>query len=124
MDKIHIRDLTVACIIGIDPRERYRRQQVVLNVTLECDLSKAGKTDNIQDTVDYKTIKDRIMHHVENSHHLLLERMADQAAQICLDFKNVHGVTVMVDKPGVLTQARSVAVEIYRTRETQGVRHG
>ena len=124
MDKIYIRDLTVVCIIGVDPRERSRKQQVVLNVTLECDLSKAGKSDSIQDTVDYKVIKDRIVHYVENSRHLLLERMADQAAEICLEFKGVHGVTVTVDKPGVLAHARSVAVEIYRTRETQGARHG
>ncbi len=124
MDKIYIRDLTVVCIIGVDPRERSRKQQVVLNVTMECDLSKAGKSDSIQDTVDYKVIKDRIVHYVENSRHLLLERMADQAAEICLEFKGVHGVTVTVDKPGVLTHARSVAVEIHRTRETQGARHG
>ena len=124
MDKIYIRDLTVACIIGVDPRERSRKQQVVINVTMECDLSKAGKSDNIRDTIDYKVIKDRIVHYVENSHHLLLERMADQAAQICLEFKEVYGVTVTVDKPGILTHARSVAVEICRTRETQGAHHG
>ena len=124
MDKIYIREITAACIIGVDPRERSRKQQVVFNVTLECDLSKAGKSDSIQDTVDYKVIKDRIVHHVENSHHLLLERLADQTAQICLDFKGVHSATVTIDKPGALTQARSVAVEIHRTRETQGTRHG
>ena len=117
MDKIHIRDLAVWCIIGTNPDERVRKQEVLLNLTLECDLSKAAASDDIGETVNYKKLKKRIAAMLEVSDFLLIERMADRVARMCLEEERVAAVTVSVDKPGALTLARSVAVEIRRTRE-------
>ena len=116
MDKIFIRDLTVNCIIGILPRERVTPQQVQLNLVLECDLSAAAASDDIADTVDYKQLKDAIVERVERSEELLIERLAQRVADLCLEHPRVQRVTVCLDKPGALTRARSVAVEITRER--------
>ena len=115
-DKIHIRDLTLRCIIGIYPHERTEKQDVVLNIALEGDLSKAGRSDDIADTINYKTLKKKIIRLVEKSQFNLIEKLAEEVAKICLKDKMVHRVTVTVDKPGALRFARSVAVEITRGR--------
>ena len=57
LDKIYIRDLQIRCIIGINKEERHEKQDVLINITLYTDLSIAGTTDSIEDTVDYKSIK-------------------------------------------------------------------
>lgn len=114
LDRIHIRDLEARCIVGIYPAERENLQDVVLNVTLHVDLSKAGTSDNIDDTVDYKSLKKRLLKMVEASDFFLIERMAETCAAICLEDQRVHRVDVTVDKPGALRFARSVAVEITR----------
>ena len=114
MDKIHIRDLTVRCIVGTEPKERIASQNVVLNITLDCDLSRAAGSDDIDDTVNYRTIKDRIVEHVEKSTHLLIERLASEVADLCLEDGNVVSVTVIAEKPDALTGARSVGVELQR----------
>lgn len=114
LDRIYIRDLETRCIVGIYPEERIHKQDVILNITLWCDLSRAGATDNIDDTVNYKGVNKDILAHVEASEYFLIERMAETVAQICLESKGVRQVEVTVDKPGALRYARSVAVTITR----------
>jgi FolB domain-containing protein len=116
LDRIHIRDLTARCIIGINDWEREKKQEVVINVTLHADLSRAGASDRIDDTVDYKDLRNRILSAVETSEYFLIERMAEAIAELCLMDPRVERVDVSADKPGALRFARSVAVEITRTR--------
>lgn len=115
MDKIYIRDLLVRCIIGVFERERDHRQDVLVNIVLKTDARPAARSDELADTVDYKALRDAICHCVENSEYRLIESLAGKIAQICLATPRVEEVTVTVDKPGALTYARSVAVEITRS---------
>lgn len=117
MDKIHITDLQLRCIIGIYPEERREKQDVIFNITLYADLSRAGQSDAIADTVDYKAVKQGIRTMVENSSFNLLEKLAAEVARLCLNAPGVLKVAVRVDKPAALRFARSVAVEIEREQK-------
>lgn len=116
MDKIHIKDITLSCIIGIFEHERHKKQEVNINVTLHADLSEAGIKDDFKKTVDYKAVKQKIMGLVENSTHYLIEAIAEDIAKACLEFDMVEKVDVTVEKPGALRFARTVAVEITREK--------
>ena len=116
MDKIHIRDLQVRCVVGIYPEERTAKQDVIINVTLHADYRAACLSDRIEDTVDYKQVKKRIVEMAEASDFFLVERLAESIASLCLQDPRVSQADVTVDKPGALRFARSVAVEISRTR--------
>ena len=116
LDKIHIRDLKAQCIVGIFPEEREEKQDVVINITLYAVLRRASKSDRIEDTVDYKTMKKRILAMVCESSYQLIESLAERISVICLSEPLVQRVKVSVDKPGALRYARSVAVEIVRER--------
>ncbi|MBN1520901.1 MAG: dihydroneopterin aldolase [Candidatus Aureabacteria bacterium] len=116
LDKIHMRDLSLRCIIGVNDEERREKQDVSINVTLYIDLQKACLSDSLADSVDYKAIKKRIIEEVEGSSCQLLESLAEKTASLCLEEKRVRKVRVTVDKPGALRFCRSVAVEIIRKR--------
>jgi D-erythro-7,8-dihydroneopterin triphosphate epimerase len=116
MDRIYIRDLALRCIIGLYPEERKNKQDVIINVVLETDLRAAGMNDSLNDTVDYKSIKLAILDFVENSSFNLIESLAEGISGICLKAPKVQTATVTIDKPGALRFARSVAVEITRSR--------
>jgi dihydroneopterin aldolase/D-erythro-7,8-dihydroneopterin triphosphate epimerase len=120
LDRIHIRDLGARCIIGIYPQERENKQDVIVNICLYADLRRPGESDRIEDTVDYKQIKRKVLELVEGSEFCLIERLAQRIAEICLEDGAVQRVDVAVDKPGALRFARSVAVEITRERESGG----
>jgi dihydroneopterin aldolase/D-erythro-7,8-dihydroneopterin triphosphate epimerase len=119
-DKIYIRDLSIRCIIGVNQEERTEKQDVIINVILFADTRKAGQTDDLDDSVDYKKVKKTILSLVENSEFLLIEKLAEEIAKVCLEDSKVQKVNVTVDKPGALRYTRSVAVEIVRTRDSDG----
>lgn len=124
LDRIHIRDLLVRCVLGIYPEERREKQDVVINMTLFADLRNACVSDRIEDTVDYKEIKKGVLAMAENSAYYLVERLAEEVAAVALESPSVQRVDVTVDKLGALRYARSVAVEISRTRPGPGAAHG
>jgi len=115
-DMIHIRDLECDCVIGVNAHERDHQQRAVINLSLACDLAPAGASDRLADTVDYKDLKDRILDFVGSSTFFLVERLAEEVARICLEDRRVLSATVTVDKPGALTGARSVGVQLERSR--------
>lgn len=116
MDRIRICDLLVRCILGINEKERHEKQDVVINLTLYADLDKAGKSDRIEDTVDYRALKKRVLAMVESSQFFLVEALAEAVAELCLGQQGVRQVDVSVEKPHALRFARSVAVDITRKR--------
>lgn len=116
LDKIYITDLLLDCIIGINDWERTKKQPVVINITLYADLGRACQSDRIEDSVDYKEIKQQIIVLVEASNFFLIEKLADCITQKCLAHPFVKAAKVRVDKPGALRYAKSVGVEIIRIR--------
>ncbi|MCP4454670.1 MAG: dihydroneopterin aldolase [Planctomycetes bacterium] len=117
LDCIYIRDLKFRCIVGINEDERTEKQDVVTNVTLWADLKQACLSDNIDDTVDYKMLKKQILLMAEHSEFLLVEALAQAMANICLADERVQQARVCVEKPTALRFARTVGVEIVRTRD-------
>ncbi|MFH1438612.1 MAG: dihydroneopterin aldolase [Pseudomonadota bacterium] len=114
MDKIHVRDILMRCIVGVNADERREKQDVIINLCLHADLKKAGETDRIEDSVDYKSVKKKVISLVEGSSFFLVEALAHAIARACLEFKGVEKVDVRVEKPGALRFARTVGVEISR----------
>jgi D-erythro-7,8-dihydroneopterin triphosphate epimerase len=115
-DQIQIRDLQLRTIIGINEEERRDRQDVVINIVLCADTRAAGASDDIDDAVNYRTVTKRVIKLVEESQFCLVERLAAEIAAICLQDPRVESASVRVEKPGALRFARSVGVEIHRTR--------
>ncbi|HEY3325278.1 MAG TPA: dihydroneopterin aldolase [Planctomycetota bacterium] len=116
LDRIFIRDLALRCVIGLYPDERREKQDVIINISMFTDLREAGTSDNLDASVDYKRVKKNVIAMVEASAFLLVERMAERIAEICLAETRVQKVQVRVDKPGALRFAKSVGVEIFRSR--------
>jgi dihydroneopterin aldolase/D-erythro-7,8-dihydroneopterin triphosphate epimerase len=115
-DQIFITDLKFRCIVGVNEDERREKQDVVAQITLDVDLRQAGRTDAIEDTVDYKAVKKAILAMAEESQFQLVEALAESMAMICLKDSRVHRVAVAIEKPGALRFARTVGVRIVRER--------
>lgn len=116
-DQIHIRDLHLRTIIGINDEERRDRQDVSINLVLDVDTHEAGSSDDIADALNYRTLTKRIVALVEGSQFYLIEKLAAEIARLCLQEPRIVHVCVSVDKPGALRFARSVGVTIERTRD-------
>jgi dihydroneopterin aldolase len=114
MDLVLIEGLEVRTVIGIYDWEREIRQTVRLDLEMAWDISKAGKTDNIEDTLDYKSVSKRLIDFVESSEFGLIESLAEHCAKIILDEFKVAWLRLKMSKPGAVRGSENVAVLIER----------
>ena len=117
MDQVFITDLVARGIIGINDWERKKPQEMRINIVLFADLRKAGKSDDIQDCVNYRTVAKKILAHAETARRFTVEALAADLARLCLEELGVMKVRVRVEKPGAVRFAKSVGVEIERSKE-------
>ncbi len=117
LDQIMITDLLARGIIGINKDEREKPQDILINLVLFVDTRKAGQSDNLEDSVNYRTIAKRVQAHAETAARQTVEALAADVAALCLAEAGVKKVRVRVEKPGAVRFSRSVGVEIERARE-------
>jgi FolB domain-containing protein len=116
LDTIRIERLELDCVIGINAWERLTRQRITLDISLDADLSAAGMSDAIEDTVNYRTIAKAVTTEIEASSYGLVEALAARVAEICLNDDRVVAVEVSVRKPGAVRNAAAVGVTVRRSR--------
>ena len=116
LDTVRIERLELDCIIGINPWERLTKQQITVDIEIDTDLSAAGKSDAIEDTINYRTIAKTVTTEIEKSHYGLVESIGAKIADICLKDDRVFSVKVTVRKPGAVRKASAVGIVIRRNR--------
>jgi dihydroneopterin aldolase len=114
MDIIFLGGLEIETIIGIYDWERETKQTVVLDIEMAFDIQKAAKTDDIQYTLDYKTVSKRIISFVEASQFFLVEKLISEIANIILTEFNVPWVRISLNKKGAIRGASDVGIIIER----------
>ena len=123
MDKIIIKDLLLRGIVGINPDERSKKQDILVNVVMYADTRPAAASDDIADATNYKSVTKAIITHIEETaQDYLVERLVSDLARLVLTQQPaVQKVAVRLEKPTALRFAASVGVEIERTRADYGL---
>lgn len=103
---------------GVLPHEQSEGQVFVIDVVVDVDVSAAGRTDDLADTVDYAALASRVVHGVETERWDLLERVATRVAEVALAVDRVEAVEVTVRKPDapIGVEFDEVSVTISRSR--------
>lgn len=118
-DCIHLKGLTFHGYHGVLPEENLLGQKFIVDATLFVDLIKAGKSDNVHDTVSYADVYRHIKTVMEGRPHNLLESVADRLAnEIMNDYHQVQGLQLHLKKPHVAVTGvvESLGIEITRYR--------
>lgn len=84
---------------GVLPEEKVLGQTFIIDAEIWRDLSKAGKSDDLNYTLSYAEIYDLIKEIVTNKVFNLIEALAEDIAGQILDQYEVEGVKVRVRKP-------------------------
>ncbi len=114
MDIVYLHNLKVDTVIGVWEWERRIRQTLIFDIDLGTDVSRAGESDAIEDTVDYKAVSDRVMSFARGSEFRLIEALATHLAKIILDEFDVRWVRIRINKQGVVRHVRDIGVVIER----------
>ena len=119
MDRIILTRLAVFARHGVMPEEETLGQRFFISVVLEADLRKAGRSDNVADTVNYGAVADLVMSIATSRRRYLIEALAESiAAEVLAAYPQVLRIVVKVEKPEApITHIfDNVAVEIERDR--------
>ncbi len=115
-DHVFIEGLQAQTCIGVYEWERQLKQRVVMDVTLYTALTAAGHSDDLRQTVDYKSVSDRLVGFVASARYELIESLAQALTDILLQEFAVDAVKLRISKPGAVPSAANVGVSIYRER--------
>jgi dihydroneopterin aldolase len=115
-DKIFLRGLEVECIIGFIDWERRVKQRIQIDLELPVDCTRAARSDDVVDTLDYKSVAKRVITFVEASEFMLVETMAHRMAMLILEEFGIEWVRISINKPGAIRGSRDVGVAIERNR--------
>lgn len=118
MDRIELRGLRLLGVHGALPEEQSRSQPFEVDIDLEADLAEAGRSDAVEDTVDYGALAQAVARVVSVERFFLLERMAERIAEVALADQRAESVTVTVRKlrPPVPVDLATAGVRITRHR--------
>ena len=109
---INIRNLRLRTLIGFNPDEREKKQDVVLNIEINYEIDKPVLQDSIEDALNYKVITKKVIKHVEQGKFLLLEKLVADVLAICSEHPSVRASKVTIDKPHALRFADSVSLTL------------
>ena len=125
-DEILLEGMRFYAYHGVNPEERALGQRFTVDVTLAADLRRAGRSDDLGDTVSYSAVYKLVRGIVEGEPRQLIEAVAEEiAAEILTNFPPVQRVSVTVRKPEVPMKGSmldAAGVRITRSRTDGGDR--
>ncbi len=115
-DIVFLRGLAVETTIGFFEWERHVKQTVVLDLEIPVDCARAAGSDEVKDTVDYKSIAKRCIDFVSTSEFHLVETLAHKLATTLLAEFDIAWIKLSLNKPGAIRGSRDVGVTIERRK--------
>ncbi|HHG8772124.1 dihydroneopterin aldolase [Raoultella sp. BIGb0138] len=116
MDIVFIEQLSVITTIGVYDWEQTIEQKLVFDIEMAWDNRKAAGSDDVRDCLSYADISELVINHVEGGRFALVERVAEEIADLLLEKFQSPWVRIKVSKPGAVARAANVGVIIERHR--------
>ena len=116
MDKIILSELTVYTVIGIWEWEKRNPQKVIFDIEMATDISRASKSDSIEDALDYKAVSKRIKQYALENHFELIETLGDKVADLILNEFGVEWLKLTISKPYAIRDSKNVSLMIERSK--------
>jgi dihydroneopterin aldolase len=116
MDIIFLNEVKVQTKLGVPEWERMVEQTIILDIEIGYDLSKACKSDDVNDTIDYGAVVNRIRVALKENSFQLVEALAEHICQLILREFNALNVKVKVAKPAILPGLKALGIVIERSK--------
>ncbi len=114
---VFVRDLEVTALLGIYDHEKIEPQRIIVNIDLSVHEAEGATTDDISHVVSYEIVVKKVEAILAEGHINLVETLCEKIASACLRDKRVAAARIRVEKPDIIPNARSVGVEIERSRK-------
>lgn len=117
LDKVFIRGVEVRTVIGVYEWEQKQERPLQIDLELGMELRAAAASDHLRDTVDYQAVTDALIRWSATERVQLLETLAERLARKLFDEYPIQTLRLTMTKPGAVSQAQAVGIEVERRRE-------
>lgn len=119
MDNIKINKIRAYGYTGFLPEEQILGQWFEVDLTLWVDLSKAGKSDRLEDTLDYRQVIDLVKRQIQTNKFLLVEKLTEAIASEILLLPQVNQVRIHLSKlsPPIPDFSGTITIELTRKKD-------
>ena len=114
---VFIKDFIIEEIIGIHKHEKIKKQKIKFNIVLDVDQSSVPDEKDIKSIVDYEKITNKLEKLTKNKKYNFLESLAEDSFKKIFEDKRINSVTIKIEKPEAIKNAKSVGVEVFKTRK-------
>lgn len=118
MDKVFIRGLKVDAIIGVFDWEKKVHQPLIFDLEMAWDIAQAAATDNLDFALNYQAVTEHIEAFVAKHQFQLLETLLEKLAADLRAAFNIPWLSIAVEKPAVVPQAKAVGLYIERGQKS------
>jgi len=117
VDRIVIEGMVFSGKHGVTDAERARSQRFTVDIEVETDLARAARSDQIEDTIDYRRVRAIAKEVIQGEPAHLIETLAGRIARKALQVPRVRAVSVKVTKrPASMRPIDGAAVLMRRAR--------
>ncbi len=117
MGRLRIKNLLLRSYVGFNPHEIGKRQDLMLNISIDYKCGKEELSDNPEDALDYRTITKEIIQKVESSKFNLLEALARMVLDLIMQYDRVQAAEVEIDKLHALRFSESVSITLSAVKD-------
>jgi len=114
---VFIKDFIIEEIIGIHKHEKIKKQKIKFNIVLDVNQSSVPDEKDINSIVDYEKITNKIENLTKRKKYNFLESLAEDSFKEIFEDKRINSVTIKIEKTEAIKKARSVGVEVFKTRK-------
>ena len=114
---VFIKDFVIEEIIGIHEHEKIKKQKIKFNIVLDISQNSIPDEKDIKSIVDYEKITKKIESLTKSKKYNFLESLAEDSFKEIFEDKRINSVTIKIEKPEAIKNAKSVGVEVFKTRK-------
>ena len=114
---VFIKDFIIEEIIGIHDHEKIKKQKIKFNIVLDVNQSSLPNEKDIKSIVDYEKITNKLESLTNSKKYNFLESLAEDSFKEIFKDKRINSVTIKIEKPEAIKNAKSVGVEVFKTRK-------
>jgi dihydroneopterin aldolase len=111
-----IKDFLIQEIIGIHKHEKANKQKIIFNIVININQNTIPDENNLSSIVDYEKITNKLKNLVKNKKYNFLESLAEDSFKEIFKDKRINSVKIKIEKPDAITDAKSVGVEVFKSR--------
>ena len=114
---VFIKDFIIEEIIGIHKHEKIKKQKIKFNIILDVNKNSIPDEKDIKSIVDYEKITNKLKNLTKSKKYNFLESLAEDSFKEIFEDKRINSVTIKIEKPEAIKNAKSVGIEVFKTRK-------